>query len=1053
MTPVVLLVCDHAGLRLELACLLKAAASIDLVEADSGEAALRQLLKQDVALVLMMFDMPGMDGTEVAALMRANPKTRHVPLLLAGGDGDAARAYAAGCSDFLRLPLDRAGLKAKLTTYLLLHRQRQELAAQQAPATPVRRHGRGADGLRLLLVDDRPENLVALDALLDDLDGVELVHADSGPECLRAVLRQDFAAILLDVQMPGMDGFQTAELLRANPKTSGIPIIFVTAGLGGREAQFKGYELGVVDYLIKPLEPAILNAKVRVFCDLYRQRIALEEQAESLVQLVADRDRALARSSENLADSRARYQRLLGAVTHQLFSVQRGDDGQLLSFGHGVGCEAITGYPASAFDADPSLWLTVIPEPDRSQVARLAWDALNLGESGHLEHRVRTSEGAMRWVRTTFVQGATDGAALCDVLMEDIDARRLAEDERARIGETLALATRAAGLGIWDWDLVTDTLHWDDRMYALCGVQRGQLGNAHQTWLATTLLEDQAKCDEALQRTVRDGANYDIELRVRWPDGTVRYLRADGQVQRDAQGRALRMTGVHFDITERKQAEFDLLRHRDHLLELVDERTASLRAIIVEQKLTEAKLVAARGAAEAANQVKSEFLAKMSHELRTPLNAVIGFSRLAVKAGGMTADQTENLDIIHRSGQHLLTLINDVLQLSKIESGRMWLSESDVDLGGVLREVVDMLDIRARQGGLKLELVMDAVPDVVRVDAVKLRQVLINLLGNALKFTMAGVVRLDVRAQSVPDGVTVRFEVSDTGIGIAPEYYEAVFEPFFQMDNHATAAGTGLGLAISRQYVQMMGGSMTLVSTPGAGSTFGFTLKLALGSAEAPSARGVVAGLAQQQRGMGILVADDDPVSRKLIVALLEPLGFKVITAVDGMDALAQLDQFNASLIVLDWRMPRLDGLETIGQIRQRTDCHGVPIVICSASAFEEQCSAALKAGANAYLRKPLIEEELYAVLEDLLGLSFMRAGAVPALHEAGPPLVRADLAGLPDAIRQSLRSGAVELDHAKLDRAIAQVRIEDEQLATRIMAMTVANRLRQLWELLEEST
>jgi signal transduction histidine kinase/CheY-like chemotaxis protein len=1052
MIPAVLLVCDHPGLRLELAGLLRSAGSIELVEAASGEDALRQLLKQDMALVLMMLDMPGMDGIEMASLMRANPKTRHVPLLLAGGDGDAARAYAAGCNDYLRMPIDRAALKARLATFTLLFQQRQELDAQQAPATPVRRHGRGADGLRLLLVDDRPENLVALDALLGDLEGVELVHAESGPDCLRAVLRQDFAAILLDVQMPGMDGFQTAELLRANPKTSGMPIIFVTAGLGGREAQFKGYELGVVDYLIKPLEPAILNAKVRVFCDLYRQRIALEEQAESLARLVADRDRALARSTENLADSRARYQRLLGAVTHQLFSVQRGDDGQLQSFGHGAGCEAITGYPSSAFGDDPRLWLMVIPEPERSQVATLANEALNKGESGHLEHRVRTSEGAMRWVRTTFVQGATDGAAMCDVLMEDIDARHLAEDERARIGETLALATRAAGLGIWDWDLVTSTLRWDDRMYALCGVQRGQLGDAHQTWLATTLPEDQPLCEAALQRTVRDGANYEIELRVRWPDGTLRYLRADGQVQRDAQGRALRMTGVHFDITERKQAEFDLLRHRDHLLELVDERTASLRAIIAEQKLTEAKLVAARGAAEAANQVKSEFLAKMSHELRTPLNAVIGFSRLAVKAGGLSGDQQENLEIIHRSGQHLLTLINDVLQLSKIESGRMWLSESDVDLGGVLREVVEMLTIRARQGGLALELVMDAVPDVVRVDAVKLRQVLINLLGNALKFTMSGTVKLEVRAQPAADGVTVRFEVSDTGIGIAPEYCEAVFEPFFQMDNHATAAGTGLGLAISRQYVQMMGGDMTLVSTPGAGSTFGFTLKLAIGEAGAQSARGVVAGLAQQQRGMGILVADDDPVSRKLIVALLEPLGFKVVTAVDGMDALVQLDQFSASLIVLDWRMPRLDGLETIGQIRQRSDCHGVPIVICSASAFEEQCNAALKAGANAYLRKPLIEEELFAVLEEQLGLSFMRAGAVPALAEAGPPLVRADLAGLPEAVRQSLRSGAVELDHAKLDRAIAQVRVDDEVLAARIMAMTLSNQLRQLWELLDDA-
>ncbi len=1162
-----LLVDDRPENLVALTALLEQLDGIDVSCANGGEEALRLLLRNDYALVLMDVQMPGMDGFEAATLMRANPKTRHVPIMFVSAHDNGAeivfRGYESGAVDYLVKPVEALILHAKVRVFAQLYRQRLAIAEHERQMNELQPgHAALAGPVRLLLVDDRAENLVALDAVLEELGQVQLVHAGSGPQALQASVQGDFAAILLDVQMPGMDGFQTAELLRADPRTSAIPILFVTAGMRDREAQFKGYELGAVDYLLKPLEAHVLRSKVRVFCDLYRQRVVLEQHGAYLTLLVDERTEALARSNAYLADSRERYQRLLGALTKQLFSVQRAG-AHLHSLGHGEGCEAVTGYPASAFGDDPALWLAIVPEPERGAV-QAAVEATLAGRQAEqveqLEHRLRCGDGSLRWVRSTFVLDAHDGAPLCDVLMEDIDARRRGEEERARLADKLALATRAARLGVWDWDLQSGVLVWDERMYALCGVTPGQLGDAHHTWLATTLAEDQDLCEAVKRAAVEDGAPYAIEFRVRWPDGSLHYLQADGEVVRDGAGRALRMTGVHADITERKQAEVELRRHRDNLLELVDERTVSLRAIvdnaadgivtididgsilsfnhaaermfgyraeqaigrdvallmpaaegaahgaylrhyragarsgivgsgreltgrradgqvfplylavsamevagrqrftgilrdITAQKAAEANLVAARHAAETANRVKSEFLAKMSHELRTPLNAVIGFSGLMRGAPGLLPDQQANLQIIHRSGQHLLTLINDVLELSKIEAGRMRLAEAETDLEDLLGDVIDMLRMRAQQTGLALELVHDALPPMVRVDGVKLRQVLINLVGNAIKFTVRGGVTLAVHGAAAGNGVRLQFAVSDTGIGIASADREAIFEPFVQAPSHASEAGTGLGLTISRQYVNLMGGVLEVDSVPGEGSTFRFALELALAEeAAAGPALGLVCALPAAHQGARVLIADDDEASRNLLAGLLGPAGFTVLTVADGVDALDSLARFDPRLILMDWRMPRLDGLATIRRMRAGAGGAALRIIMCSASAFEEEYQLGLEAGADAFLRKPLDEALLYGAIEQLLDLKFERepraAGSAPAAEAI--PLRREELAPLAAPLRAALRNAVIELNHTKVNDALDLIAQTDAVLGARIAAMIAARQYRELVVLLD---
>ncbi|WP_317205755.1 ATP-binding protein, partial [Janthinobacterium sp.] len=427
-------------------------------------------------------------------------------------------------------------------------------------------------------------------------------------------------------------------------------------------------------------------------------------------------------------------------------------------------------------------------------------------------------------------------------------------------------------------------------------------------------------------------------------------------------GRRL-LRGGFIDISERKRGERELQQHRDHLGDLVQQRTAALSVALAE--------------AEAANRAKNIFLANMSHELRTPLNAVIGFSQLMGDAAALPAEARHNLAIINRAGHHLLTLINDILELSKIEAGRMELQPAPLDLRALLGEVLDM--VRPRGAGLALRLDCGALPASLLLDGGKLRQVLLNLLSNAVKFVARGGVTLALRSAALPDGrLALDFSVSDTGIGIAAADQERIFEPFVQADTPALRAGTGLGLTLARQFVRLMGGELSVESTPGVGSEFRFTLhaEVLAGAAAAPG-EGPVRGLAPGQGGRRVLVVDDDADCRALLRALLEPLGFRVSVASDGAAALASLARQPAELLLCDRRMPGLDGVALTRRLRAGDAAARPRIVIMTAAAFAGEEAEALAAGADAFLRKPIERDKLFALIERLLGLEMLR-GAPP---------------------------------------------------------------------------
>lgn len=492
----------------------------------------------------------------------------------------------------------------------------------------------------------------------------------------------------------------------------------------------------------------------------------------------------------------------------------------------------------------------------------------------------------------------------------------------------------------------------------------------------------------------------------------------------------------------------------------LDRADASAQALQVQLEL-QRELVAAHAAAESANVAKSRFLANMSHELRTPLNAVIGFTRLMSSSANLSATEQKHLGIINAAGNHLLTLINDVLELSKIDAGRIERHDAATDVERLVREVADMLRERAEQVGLTLETELAGLSTPLQVDAVKLRQVLINLLGNAIKFTRTGGIFLSVRATPVANQ-TVRLDVAvrDTGIGIAPEDQRAVFEPFVQMFTHATSSGTGLGLTITRQYLRMLGAELSLESTPGVGSCFRFALVLSEAMPVETPAQAALDGpdgpdgqVLLGAQGKRILIADDDPAGRTLLHELLHPMGFVLAQAADGIEAVEQAQHFAPDLIIMDWRMPRLDGLQASQQIRARTASAPLKIVMLSASAFEEQRLEALKFHVDDFLRKPLQYEELCTMLERQLAIRIERqltpkSYAVPMPKPEATTVDPQALAALAPAQRRALKAAAEELNPDKLHGVLAEIAPGSPELARAIASMAENFLYKELWEL-----
>lgn len=393
---------------------------------------------------------------------------------------------------------------------------------------------------------------------------------------------------------------------------------------------------------------------------------------------------------------------------------------------------------------------------------------------------------------------------------------------------------------------------------------------------------------------------------------------------------------------------------------------AQLAAVNAELQKVNDDLRAAMERAEVANRAKSAFLAAMSHELRTPLNAVLGYTQILKRDKTLTVPQQTGISTIQQGGQHLLALINDVLDLARVDAGKMEFHPRPVRLEELLSVVADIMRVRAEQKHLYFELeLMEGLPAAVSVDETRLRQVLLNLLGNAVKFTDRGAVRLRVSplpatAGRVADAALLRFEVLDEGVGIAIDRQDAIFRPFEQAgDASRRAGGTGLGLAISSQLVRLMGGALQVDSAPGRGSRFWFDVPLPVVDAPGAQASGerIATGYAGPRKT--ILVVDDVATNRALLRDLLGSLGFRTFEAENGMSALVQTQAVRPDMVLLDMVMPGMDGIETTRRLRADQHTADTPVLMISASSTPEEEERSLAVGANAFLPKPVNEHDL----------------------------------------------------------------------------------------------
>jgi len=664
------------------------------------------------------------------------------------------------------------------------------------------------------------------------------------------------------------------------------------------------------------------------------------------------------------------------------------------------------------------------------------------GLTERYEQRYRHKNGSAVWmyVSATSVRDAEHRFLGSFAMLTDITERKRDEDElrkhrehleelvKQRTAELVVLnqlvygSLESADVGAWWIDFrEPDMCHALDNTAKMLGLKPDPTGQKAyqlsvwekmQTDTAVVFPEHAPVIDQTLEKFA--GAisgkyqNFRAVHPLAMPDGSLKWLDSRAEVaQRDEHGQARLMTGTLIDITKLKRAEADLAE--------------------------------AKARAEAANRAKSAFLANMSHELRTPLNAVLGFSRLLKRDPDVTPRQQETLDIIARSGEHLLNLINNVLDMAKIESGLVALEKSEVDLPRLLSEIQSLMGVGAVEKGLRFALEHDPdLPRFVAVDAGKLRQVLLNLVGNAIKYTNSGRVKLCARLASThgSEKAEIRFEIEDSGPGISQEDCQRLFFPFVQLGGQTPAeAGTGLGLAICKQYVELMGGQIGVTSKPDKGSVFYFTIPVrVLPSVAEPAEpqRGRILGLAEGQPSYRLLIVEDQPENRLLLRRLLDPLGFDLREAVNGQEALAQFAQWHPDLIWMDIRMPVMDGLEAVRRIRATQAGAETKIIALTAHALDEESKPILAAGCDDLVRKPFREQELFDALTRHLRLKFIYDQAA---REKSPPelpglaLRPEQLDGLPAELLRDLRKAVIELDVAKTQALIGQVAERDASL------------------------
>src|SRR6266436_1736352 len=587
------------------------------------------------------------------------------------------------------------------------------------------------------------------------------------------------------------------------------------------------------------------------------------------------------------------------------------------------------------------------------------------------------------------------GQASMQVAYRDISLRKEAEKRLLESEASLAAAQRVAHLGSWQRDLIDlddwthNPLRWSDEMFRLLGYNVGEVEASRANLDRVIHPEDRDRTRELMSAAIRERKPYSTDYRVLLPNGTERNLYSQADIVYDEMtNRPSKMVGIVQDVTDRRRSEQEL--------------------------------IAAKEAAEAGSRAKSEFLANMSHEIRTPLNGVMGMTDLALETQ-LEPEQREYLETVKMSADSLLNVINDILDFSKIEAGKIDLEAIEFNIRDCLETSLKTLALRADEKGLELLCeVAPEVPEVVRGDSGRLRQVIINLVGNAIKFTEKGEVTLKVQLEGVHEhDRTMRFTVADSGIGIPREKLQSIFDPFSQADSSTTRkyGGTGLGLTISNRLVTMMGGKIWVESEVGHGSQFHFTARLGIADTKVIE----VGEIAPPEilRSVKVLVVDDNRTNRRILEGMLGRWEMKSSSVPDGEAALAKLSEAQEAgepfaLILMDMHMPNMDGFELIDRIRRSPYPSTVTIMMLTSAGHRGDAARCQELGVAAYLLKPIRQSELREAIARVLGAREQK-GPIPLItrYSLGdalePAAVLRVLVAEDNAVNQRLASRLLE--------------------------------------------
>ncbi len=877
--------------------------------------------------------------------------------------------------------------------------------------------------VKILMVDDRAENLFALEVILSN-ENYLCVKASSGTEALKILRReQGFALILMDVQMPVMDGFETIKLICQIEKLKHVPIIFLTASMDTSENIFKGYQAGAVDYMIKPFSPEILKAKVAVFVDLYKKTQKLLVQKEQIKKLnrvytvLSNINQSIicVRNKQTLNDEVCRIavedgkfrMTWIGMIVPQTNTVNpvasagftddylknikidlgdkersQGPTGRAIK--SGIYClandiandpkmipwrehalrhryKSSAAFPLKVFGKTIGAITLYSDEQfffDKSEVKLLDEMAMNISfaiEFNENEIKQKLAEEEIKKLNETLEHKVIERTSQLIAANNELKAFTYSVKLASQYSLSLIEASLDPLVTISPEGKITDM---NEAFANITGITRKKLTGSDFFDYFT----EQHKAGEVYQEVFAKGSIANSPLTLRHKNGKLTDVLFNGSVYKDDRGNIQGVVIVARDVTVQKRIENELIEAKVF---------AEIASLIAEKAKSKAE--SATRIAENAVKAKQQFLSNMSHEIRTPMNAIIGFTKVVLKTD-MSAKQKEYLTAIKMSGDTLIVIINDILDLAKVDAGKMTFEKIPFKMALSISAMLHLFETNILEKNLELVKEYDnKIPEVLVGDPMRLHQIILNLVSNAVKFTSKGKITVSVRLiNEDEEKVTIEFAVTDTGIGIPENKIGKIFDNFQQATSATSRlfGGTGLGLAIVKQLVEPQGGSISVKSKLDEGSTFSFILSFIKTNTEA-ILETKIEELNTEIKNIKVLVAEDIPLNQLLMKILLEEFGFEHDIADNGKIAIEKLQNNPYDIILMDLQMPEMNGFEATEYIRNTMNSK-IPIIALTADVTTVDLSKCKAVGMNDYISKPVDERLLYSKIIELLKKSVL---------------------------------------------------------------------------------